>query len=274
MRDRWLIMGAAVGAALLLPNAGSAQTMAVPPSWAPSLAQSPTMPPPDQLTPAPTVAPANPSAAPASPATETKPAAKLKMRATAQTRKAKTAKAKPPETMAPIAQTAAPAASAAEATAAEPRRTGKHRAAGSAARTPRDIVAAIYKVAAGKDASYDGPSAFDDRRIRKLYFSKGLIAAVAATEKKTAGGSILNFDPITNSEGSDVEDLNIALESEKPDQKSVAARFNSQDNSSIIHYDFVKEGKLWKLDDIRGEIVGQQGQWSLREILKNSAQQS
>ncbi|MGH6817461.1 MAG: hypothetical protein ACREC1_01665 [Methylovirgula sp.] len=246
MRDQWLIMGAALGAVLLLPIAGSAQTMTVPPSWAPSLAQSPTMPSPDEFTPP-------PAAAPASPTAETKPAAT-------------TAKAKPHEMMAPAARAAA-------APAAMPRRTGKRRTAGNAAHAPRDIVAEIYKVAAGRDGNYDGPSAFDDRRIRKLYFSKDLIAAVAATEKKAAGGSILNFDPITNSEG-DVEDLNIARESEKPGWVSVAARFNSASDSSIIHYDFVKEGKLWKIDNIRGEIVGQQGQWSLREILKNSTQQS
>jgi hypothetical protein len=259
MRDQCLIL-AAFGTALLLPIASSAQTLSVPPSWAPSLAQSPTMP------------PANQSAAPASPATQTKPAEKLKTRAAAQPRPAaKTAKAKPHEPMAPVAQAAAPAAAAGEAVAK--RGTGKHMGAENAAHAPRDIVATIYKVSAGKDGGYDGPSAFDDGRIRKLYFSKGLIAAMAATEKKTPGGSILNFDPITNSEA-DVGDLNIALESEKADRMSVAARFNSASDASIIHYDFVKEGKLWKLDNIRGEIVGQQGQWSLREILENGTQRS
>jgi hypothetical protein len=273
MRDRWLILGAALGATLLLPIAGSAQTLSVPPSWAPSLAQSPTMPPPEPMAPAPTAAPANQAAAPASSATEIKPAEKLKARATAQNKAAsKTAKAKTRKTMAPVAQSATPAG---EGTAvAKPKATGRLRAVENATRAPRDIVATIYKVAAGKDGSYDGPSAFDDSRIRKLYFSKGLIALVAATEKKTPGGSILNFDPITNSEGPDVEDLNIAPESEKADRMSVAAHFNSQSDSSIIHYDFVKEGRFWKLDNIRGEIVGQQGQWSLREILGNDAQRS
>jgi hypothetical protein len=267
MRDRWLIVGTALGAVLLLPIAGSAQTLAVPPSWAPSLAQSPTVPPPEESPPA--AAPATD----AGPATQAKPAEKLKTRATAQTRKtSKTAKAKPREMTAPVAQAAAPAAAAGEAVATAKRKDmGRHRL--DVAREPRDIVATIYKVAAGKDGSYDGPSAFDDPRIRKLYFSRGLIAAVAGAEKKTAGASILNFDPITNSE-TDVEDLAIAPESEKADRMSIAARFNSESDSSIIHYDFVKEGKVWKLDDIRGELVGQQGQWSLRDILKNNSQRS
>lgn len=269
MRNRWLILEAALGTALLLPIASSAQTLSVPPSWAPSLAQSPTMPEPS----APAAAPANQAAAPASPATQTKPAEKLKTRAAAQPSAAKTAKAKPHGPVAPVAQTAVPAAASGEA-AAKPRGTRRHIGAENAAHGPRDIVATIYKVSAGKDGGYDGPSAFDNGRIRKLYFSKGLIAAMAATEKKTPGGSILNFDPITNSEGPDVENLNIALESEKADRMSVAAHFSSASDSSIIHYDFVKEGKLWKLDNIRGEIVGQQGQWSLREILQNDAQRS
>ncbi len=260
MRNRWLILEAALGTALLLPVATSAQTLSVPPSWAPSLAQSPTMPPPEPSASAP--APASQVTAPAAPAAQAKPAEKLETKAAVQPKKtAKTAKAKPRE----------PSVPAAAAAAAKPRGTGKHIDAEYAAHTPREIVATIYKVAAGKDGGYDGPSAFDNGRIRKLYFSKGLVAAMG---KRTSGGSILDFDPITNSEAPDVEELNIALESEKADQMSVAARFNSASDSSIIHYDFVKEGKLWKLDNIRGEIAGQQGQWSLREILQNGAQRS
>lgn len=144
----------------------------------------------------------------------------------------------------------------------------------NAARSPRDIVEAIYKVSAGEDGSYSGPSAFDDTKIRHLYFSKDLIAAVAAMEAKSAGGRILNFDPITNSEGPDVQNLDIAVESEQPDHVIIAAKFRSADDSSILHYDFIKEGKVWKLDDIRGEIVGQRGQWSLREIIRNNLQRS
>lgn len=160
--------------------------------------------------------------------------------------------------------------------AAKTKRAAKLKAAvkSTAARAPRDIVETIYKVSAGADGSYSGPSAFDDTQIRQLYFSKSLIAAVAAMETKSAGGSTLNFDPITNSEGPNLQNLDIAVESEQPDHVIIAAKFKSAEDSSILHYDFVKEGKAWKLDDIRGEIVGQSGQWSLREIIRNSLQRS
>ena len=93
-------------------------------------------------------------------------------------------------------------------------------------------------------------------------------------EAKSAGAPILNFDPITNSEGPDVQNLDIAIESEQPDRVSIAAKFRSAADSSIVHYDFVREGNVWKLDNIRGEIAGQNGQWSLREIIRNGLQRS
>lgn len=142
------------------------------------------------------------------------------------------------------------------------------------AHAPRDIVAAIYKVEAGPKGDYAGPSAFDDGRLRRLYFSKGLNAAIAALLAKSGNAPVLNFDPITNSEAPDIRNLAIAVESEKPDRVVVAAKFASADGSSIVYYDFIKEGGAWKIDNIRGEILGQNGQWSLREILKNGAQRS
>jgi hypothetical protein len=251
MRDRWLITGAVMGMALLLPVPGSAQDLTMPPS----MYQNPTMPMPDSEPPA-----ASP-AAPASP--QTQPAEQP----------ATVAQEKKPAKIG--AAKAKPAAQAAETTSAGKSRGAlKSKMARSGARTPRDMVAAIYRFSAGKDGNYGGPSAFDDARIRQLYFSKDLIAALAATRAKSTGDAAINFDPITNSEGPDVEDLKIALESEKADRASVAARFTSAEDSSIVHYDFVKEGGAWKLDNIRGEIEGQDGQWSLRDILKNSLQRS
>jgi hypothetical protein len=201
--------------------------------------------------------------------------AKVKAKATAQAKKpGKLAKAKPAPQMAPPAAEATPPAEAMPT--GKIKRTAK---LGSgmkmtAARAPRDIVAAIYQVSAGKDGSYSGPSAFDDNELRHHYFSKGLIADLAALQAKSGGAPILDFDPITNSEGPDVQDLDIAIESEQPDHVIIAAKFQSADAASVLHYDFIKEGKSWKLDDIRGEIVGQSGQWSLREIIKNSLQRS
>jgi hypothetical protein len=269
MRDQWLNMGAVFGAAssLLLAMPISAQSQASPPP--PSMTQSPTLAWPPAS--APTRAPDQPAAPAAAPAQE--PAAPAQTQAPATSPEpaqpdAATQTQAPANAAAPAAETAAPAE------AAPPAKIKRAARLKPAAHAPLDIVEAIYRVSAGKDGSYSGPSAFDDTKIRQLYFSKGLIAAVAAMQAKSAGGPILNFDPITNSEGPDVQDLDIAVESEHPDRVIIAAKFKSESDSSILHYDFIKEGKVWKLDDIRGEIAGQSGQWSLREIIRNSLQRS
>jgi hypothetical protein len=261
MRDQGLIMGAVLGAALLLPVPGSAQDLTMPPS----MTQSPTMPMPDSSEPPPATSPA-----PANP--QTQPPEKVENTAATQAKKSvKTAAAK-----AKLRPATAEAGATATETApvAKPKGAAKSRMAKYGARGPRDIVATIYRVSAGANGNYDGPSAFDDAKIRELYFSNDLNAALAASEAKSSATSVVNFDPITNSEGPDVQDLHIALESATSDRASVAAKFASTNESSIVHYDFVKEGKAWKLDNMRGEIVGQDGQWSLREILKNSLQRS
>jgi hypothetical protein len=286
MRDHRKTIGAVFGAAgalcLTMPAYAQTQTGLPPPSLfqsspalSPDLAQTQA---PNQPA-APAAVPPPPQedqqAMPAQPDTATPHKAKTKMRATAQAKKpGKTAKAKSAPQMAPPAAEAAAPVGAMPA--AKIKRTAKLGAGMkmTAARAPRDIVATIYHVSAGKDGSYSGPSAFDDSAVRHLYFSKGLIAALAAAQAKSAGAPILDFDPITNSEGPDVQDLDIAIESDQPDHVIVAAKFRSADAASVLHYDFVKEGKSWKLDDIRGEMVGQSEQWSLREILKNSLQRS
>ena len=58
-------------------------------------------------------------------------------------------------------------------------------AAAAATESPRDIVTKIYKISAGKDGKYQGPSAFSDKAVRGRYFSKSLLAAVVRMEKRS-----------------------------------------------------------------------------------------
>jgi hypothetical protein len=143
-------------------------------------------------------------------------------------------------------------------------------AAAPAAASPRDIVVEIYKISAGKDGKYQGPSAFNDKAVRSRYFSKSLLAALVKMEKlsKQKDEPILDFDPVTNSQDPDVKDLQIAVESETPASAVVAARFLSFDDKapSIVRYDFVKDGGGWKIDDMRGEHGTDK--WTLRDIIK------
>jgi len=137
---------------------------------------------------------------------------------------------------------------------------------------PRAIVVDIYKVEEGKT----GTSAFEDARIRTLYFSKSLLAAVTQMEQKGKATSIaiLGFDPITNSPDPHVKDLSITDEKVTADKATVAASFwtYNEKQPSIIRYDFIKQGGAWKLDEIRGENDNDKKSpfWSLRAIIQGS----
>jgi hypothetical protein len=139
----------------------------------------------------------------------------------------------------------------------------------SALTDPREIVEEIYQISAGKEGEYKGPSAFDDKRVRKLYFSKSLLAAVTKMEKKSAklNEPILDFDPITDSQDPSVKGLLVQVEEEMPGKVTVEAQFKSFDDAKArsVHYDFIKQGRVWKLDEIRG---GRDNKWSLRDIIK------
>lgn len=261
MRVPRLNLGSILGVMglLFLPVSGLAQSQQVPPqptllvptnpfASPPALIVSPATPPP---TAAPAVAPAT-AATPAAPAASPPPAA-------APT---------PPAASAPAPEKAKALAKAKAAT--------KHKVHKAiVAHEPRDIVVEIYRVAGGPDGNYDGPSALTDKKIRQLYFSKELTSALTAMDARSAKTKkpVLGFDPITNSQEPDVQNLDIDLESQKPDRIIVSAKFRSTSDSSIVHYDFIKEGNAWKLDNIRGEIQGQSGQWSLRDIIGNALHQ-
>jgi hypothetical protein len=143
-------------------------------------------------------------------------------------------------------------------------------AAGPAQTSPREVVEQIYKVSAGRDGKYQGPSAFTDAGIRKRFFSRSLLAAVVKMEKlsKKRNEPILGFDPVTNSQDPDVKDLQIAVESQTPARVVVAARFLSFDDKepSIVRYALISEAGAWRIDDIQGEHG--KDAWSLREIIR------
>jgi hypothetical protein len=138
---------------------------------------------------------------------------------------------------------------------------------------PSEIVTELYRITAGPKGDYDGPSAFEDKQIRVLYFSKSLRAAVIAMEKKSKKTDevILDFDPITDSQAPSVKNLSIKEESRTDSKATVAAQFwySLEDKVPfIVRYDFIKEGTDWKLDDIRGKSDDKEPVWSLREIIK------
>lgn len=135
---------------------------------------------------------------------------------------------------------------------------------------PADIVAAIYKVSAGKKGDYSGNSAFNDKSIRARYFSKGLMAAVMKMEKKSQATNepILDFDPVSDSQDPSVKRLKITLEGTDNTNSVVAASFYSFDNKepSIVRYFFIAESDGWRLDNMTGGTGDLK--WSLRDLIK------
>ncbi len=136
---------------------------------------------------------------------------------------------------------------------------------------PRAIVEQMYKISAGKDGKYSEESAFFRAPARKRWFSKSLVAALAAMERKSKrlNEPILDFDPVTNSQDPSVTRLAITTESATPAKTVVLARFYAQDAKEPVNvrYVFTREGAAWKLDDMSGDMGGKDG-WALRKLIK------
>ena len=136
----------------------------------------------------------------------------------------------------------------------------------AAEETPRDIVAKLYRLSAGKGGKYDVPSAFFDAKVRRAHFSKSLNAALDALDRlaKKKGEPGLDFDPITNSQDPSVNDLRIVLDG----ASTVVASFQPEGapKRMEVKYSFVQEGGGWRLDTM-SSTAGDEA-WELRKLVK------
>jgi hypothetical protein len=144
---------------------------------------------------------------------------------------------------------------------------------------PVAIVTAIYtRVAKGKG---DGGGGFviENKAAKAKYLSKSLIALWAKADAHTAKGDVgpVDFDPVTNSQDPEVKSFKVVAEKLEADKAAIAAtitgsqpRTNSADEA--VHYDFVRDGDKWKIDDIKGAVDG--APWSIRGMLQDSLKES
>jgi hypothetical protein len=140
---------------------------------------------------------------------------------------------------------------------------------------PVGIITAIYtRVAKGKG---DGGGAFviENKAAKAKYLSKSLIDLWAKADANTPKGDVgpIDFDPVTNSQEPDVKSFEVDAEKLEADKAVIAVtitgkllRMKATDN--VIRYNFVRDDKQWKIDDISGTIDGEA--WSIRDILKES----
>ncbi len=136
--------------------------------------------------------------------------------------------------------------------------------AASPALLPRDIVALAYRLSLDPKSK---ESAYFSAAFRKRYFSKSFLAAVLATDAADAksGDVTIDWDPITSSNDPDVHGLAIESESADAAKTTIVAKFRSHETPTLVRYDFIREGRAWKLDDIRGDADGKP--WSIRALL-------
>jgi hypothetical protein len=144
---------------------------------------------------------------------------------------------------------------------------------------PVAIVTAIYTRAAKGKGDGGGGFVIENKAAKAKYLSKSLIALWAKADAHTAKGDEgpVDFDPVTNSQDPEVKSFKVIAEKSEPDKAAIAAtitgsqpRTNSADET--VHYDFVREGDTWKIDDIKGAADG--APWSIRGLLQGSLKQS
>lgn len=144
---------------------------------------------------------------------------------------------------------------------------------------PVAILTAIYTRAAKGKGDGGGGFVIENKAAKAKYLSKSLIALWAKADAHTAKGDVgpVDFDPVTNSQDPEVKSFKVVAEKIEADKAAIAVtitgsqpRTNSPDET--VHYDFVREGDKWKIDDIKGAVDG--APWSIRGMLQDSLKES
>jgi hypothetical protein len=148
----------------------------------------------------------------------------------------------------------------------------------AAAPSPSDpvgIVNAIYTRAAKGKGDGGGAFVIENKAAKAKYLSKSLIELWAKADAHTPKGDVppIDFDPVTNSQEPDVKSFKVVAEKLEGDKATIAVtitghllRFKVSDNT--VRYNFVREDRKWKIDDISGTVDGDA--WSIRDLLNES----
>jgi hypothetical protein len=139
------------------------------------------------------------------------------------------------------------------------------------ANDPTALLTKLYTVAAKDNAGGD----FHDAKSRAKILSKSFAALWRKAEAKTPPGDVgpIEFDPVSNSQDPDIKSFAIAVEKQDSGTATLAVtlienRTRENPADTIIHYDFVRDGGHWRIDDIRCSMNGRE--WSVRSLLADS----
>jgi Protein of unknown function (DUF3828) len=140
---------------------------------------------------------------------------------------------------------------------------------------PAGILTAIYTRAAKGKGDGGGGFVIESKAAKAKYLSKQLIELWAKADAHTPKGDVgpVDFDPVTNSQDPDVKSFKVVTEKLEADKAAIAVtitgnRPRTKAADQIVHYDFVRDGDKWKIDDIKGSDDGTA--WSVRGMLEES----
>jgi hypothetical protein len=146
----------------------------------------------------------------------------------------------------------------------------------ASASDPVAIVTAIYTRAAKGKGDGGGTFVIENKAAKAKYLSKSLIALWAKADARTPKGDVgpVDFDPVTNSQDPDVKSFKVTPDKMEADKAALSVTMTSHREArkfpadDTVHYDFVREGNAWKIDDIKGSVDGEA--WGIRAMLEES----
>lgn len=141
---------------------------------------------------------------------------------------------------------------------------------------PIGIVTAIYSRAAKGKGDGGGAFIIENKAAKAKYLSKALVALWAKADAHTPRGDVgpVDFDPVTNSQEPDVKSFKVAPEKQEADKATLAVTIEGRNAPArkpadrTIRYEYVRDGTVWKIDDIKGASDGEP--WSIRAMLAAS----
>ena len=149
------------------------------------------------------------------------------------------------------------------------------RAAQPSPNDPVAILNAIYTRAAKGKGDGGGAFVIENKAAKAKYLSKSLIELWARADANTPKGDVgpIDFDPVTNSQEPDVKSFKVEAEKLEADKAVIAVTISgrmprAKATDNIVRYNFVRDDKQWKIDDISGTLDGEA--WSIRDILNDT----
>jgi hypothetical protein len=106
--------------------------------------------------------------------------------------------------------------------------------------------------------------------VAEAVYSPRLQAAFAK-DLKDAGGEMgrLDFDYWTAAQDYELGAVTVTQERATADKREIVARFTNMDTPTVNHFDFVRHGDRWMLDEVRSDpnAANDSSGWTLSKIL-------